>query len=242
MTWRDYYHLCIIPTVEMLPVDTLAGFTDARARFLISYRRNRRLHRIESLNSTKSLSTFFWHPSFFFPAPCTKKYSGPGDLRYLSTCYGFHTHQPLHVPPPSPTSTSLACLISSHSFARALLCPRAEVAHLLCLGTDFKGPGHIWLLRSGLWSPQDPEGLGQDGDCNQQNCCWWRIGLLWDFSIFFSRKESSNQSYLWSRTQRCSWWWGMLMMMIMGIGWYMNCWQGKKIFGHLAPKLLHLPE
>lgn len=29
------------------------------------------------------------------------------------------------------------------------LCPLAEVAHLLSLGMDFKGPGHIWLLWGG---------------------------------------------------------------------------------------------
>lgn len=132
----------------MLLVDTLAGFTDSHTLFNILQKKQKLArNRIPKLDEI-SVDFFFFGTLLFFPATYTKKKvqwswrsAAPVSLLRLP-----HT-------PASPRASStppLACLISSPSLARALLCPRAELAHLLCLGTDFKGPGHIWLLRRGL--------------------------------------------------------------------------------------------
>lgn len=249
MTWRDYYHLCIILTVEMLLVDTLAGFTDAcipekvctrraRAYFLIYYRRNGNLHGKESLNSTKSLSTFFLATFFFFPAPCTKKkYSGPGDRWYLSACYGFHTHQPLHMlpphPPPPPPPPSL---VSSHLIPSLMRCFAHELRLPTCsvLARTSRGQATSGCYGGGYEAPQDPEGLGQDGDCNQQNRCWWRNGLLWDFFFFFSPEKNLPIRAIYEAGRNNDHDDGDWMVY--------ELLAGKNMFGHLAPKILHLPE
>lgn len=85
-------------------------------------------------------------------------YSSPPYLWCLSGCYGFHTSFSLCCPRPPPPPPSL---VLSHSFARVQLCPLAEVAHLLSLGTDFKGPGHIWLFWRGYEAPRTLKAWGR---------------------------------------------------------------------------------
>lgn len=115
-----------------------------------------------SQSSRQYLFVFFFFLAILFLSPCTKKYSSPlissrfrfSYFQELSRAYQVVTARILNdvhtaASPCGPLPPSLTCLISSRSFARVQLCPLAEVAHLLSLGTDFKGPGHIWLLWGG---------------------------------------------------------------------------------------------
>lgn len=154
----------------------------------------------KSIPKLDKISVGFFLATFFFLAPCTKKYSSPRDLRCLSGCYSFHAPA---CPRAAPTSTSLTCLISSHSFACVQLCPLAEVAHLLSLGTDFKGPGHIWFLRRGYEAPRTLKAWGKL-ETNKQNCCWWLNGP--PFFFFPEKNLSITSIYEAGHSDDHDWW------------------------------------